>query len=539
MTALKGTGVCGGIAFGTIQFYKRSKGPIGPHKVDNVEQEIKRFESARGQAVTELALLYTKASKEVGEENSLLFQIHQMMLEDLDYCESITGIIRDQQVNAEYAVSETAKNFAEMFSSMDDEYMRGRAADVRDVSQRMLSILSGKADQGIVSEQPVIVAADDLAPSETIRLDKSKILAFITAGGSSNSHTAILARTLGIPAIIGIGAALTEQLNGKQAVVDGFTGELFVEPDEETVSRLRVKGRKDQEYMALLEQYKGKKSRTKDGREILLYANIGSPSDVEAVLLNDAEGVGLFRSEFLYLDSKNYPTEEQQYAAYRGVTEKMNGKRVVIRTLDIGADKQVDYFQLPKEENPAMGMRAIRICLTRPQVFKTQLRALYRASAFGKIAIMFPMITSVKEIREIKRICSEVRADLNAESIPFDADVELGIMIETPAAAILSDKLAKEVDFFSIGTNDLTQYTLAADRQNQSITDFNDPHHEAILRLIEYTVKSAHNAGIWAGICGELGADPSMTETFLNMGVDEMSVAPPSILPLRAKICTS
>lgn len=454
-------------------------------------------------------MLYTKASKEVGEENSLLFQIHQMMLEDLDYCEAITNRIRDQKVNAEYAVSETAKDFAEMFSSMEDEYMKGRAADVKDVSQRVLNILTGSEKAGIASDEPVIIAADDLAPSETIQLDKSKVLAFVTAGGSSNSHTAILARTMGIPAIIGIGSALQGALNQKDAVVDGFTGELFVEPDEETTSRLKLKERKDQEYKALLERYKGKRTQTKSGQEIHLYANIGGLSDLDAVLANDAEGIGLFRSEFLYLDSDRDPSEEDQFIAYKEAVKRMGGKRVVIRTLDVGADKQVEYFQLPKEENPAMGMRAIRICLTRPELFKTQLRALYRASHYGKLSIMFPMITSIKEIRDIKQIASQVRTDLSAEGIPFDPGVELGIMVETPAAAIISDKLAREVDFFSIGTNDLTQYTLAVDRQNQSISAFCDPHHEAIFRLIEYTVKSAHKAGIWCGICGELGADPS------------------------------
>lgn len=538
MTTLTGKGVCGGVAFGKIQFYKRSSGQTERRSIDDTKAEIQRFEAARGQAVAELALLYAKAAKEVGEKNSLLFQIHQMMLEDLDYCESITNLIREEKVNAEYAVAQTAEHFAEMFSSMDDDYMRGRAADVKDVSQRVLGNLSGHVYQGVTSEIPVIIAADDLAPSETIQLDKSKILAFVTAGGSANSHTAILARTMGIPAVIGVGSALNEKADGKEAVIDGFAGELYLEPDEETSSRLRMKERKEQEYKALLERYKGKKSVTKSGQEILLYANIGSPADVDAVLANDAEGVGLFRSEFLYLESDNYPTEEEQFAAYKKVAERLGGKQVVIRTLDIGADKQVDYFKLPKEENPAMGMRAIRICLTRPQIFKTQLRAIYRASAFGKIAIMFPMITSVKEVRACKRIASEVREELLAENIPFAADVELGIMIETPAAAMISDKLAKEVDFFSVGTNDLTQYALAMDRQNQSISEFCDIHHEAILRFIACSAKNAHEAGIWIGICGELGADVSLTETFLKMGIDEISVTPPAILPLRAKICS-
>lgn len=538
MITLTGKGVCGGVAFGKIQFYKRNGIQIERQSISDTEGEIKRFEAARGQAVAELALLYTKAAKEVGEENSLLFQIHQMMLEDLDYCESITNQIREEKVNAEFAVAQTAKNFAEMFSNMDDEYMRGRAADVNDVSQRVLGILSGHAGKTVASDTPVIIAADDLAPSETIQLDKSNILAFVTAGGSANSHTAILARTMGIPAIIGLGSALNEQIDGKEAVVDGFSGELYLEPDAEISSRLRKKEREHREQKAFWESYKGKKSVTKSGREILLYANIGSPSDVDAVLENDAEGVGLFRSEFLYLNSDHSPTEEEQFAAYKKVAERLDGKRLVIRTLDIGADKQVDYFKLPKEENPAMGMRAIRLCLTRPEIFKTQLRAIYRASAFGKVAIMFPMITSVKEVRECKRIAYEVREGLLAEHIPFSDHVELGIMLETPAAAIISDKLAEEVDFFSVGTNDLTQYTLAMDRQNQGISEFCDPHHEAILRLISDSAKNAHEAGIWIGICGEMGADKSLTETFLQMGIDEISVAPPDILPLRAKICS-
>lgn len=538
MTALTGTGVCGGVVFGKIKFYQRSQCRVDRRQIADPQAEVKRFESARAKAVAELAVLYTKGKKEVGEENSLLFQIHQMMLEDLDYCESVTGIILEQRVNAEAAVQETAKNFAEMFASMDDEYMRGRAADVRDVSRRVLGILTGTRECGIVTHEPVIVAADDLAPSETIQLDKSKILAFVTSGGSASSHTAILARTMGIPAIIGVGEALTPSLDGIQAAVDGFTGELFVEPDVETAARLEVKARKNQEYKQLLAQYKGKPTCTKSGQQVMLYANIGSPSDVDAALENDAEGIGLFRSEFLYLDSADYPSEEAQFAAYREVAQRMEGKRVIIRTLDIGADKQAAYFQLPAEENPAMGLRAIRICLQRPEVFQTQLRALYRASAYGKIAIMFPMITSVKEVREIKRVTAEVQAELSAAGIPYDKGIELGIMIETPAAAVLSDQLAKEVDFFSIGTNDLTQYTLAADRQNQTVAQYFDGRHEAVLRLIEYTVQNAHQAGIWVGICGELGADQTLTETFLRMGVDELSVTPPSILPLRAKVCT-
>lgn len=539
MTVIHGKSACTGIAFGKIRYFLRNAFQVEKHVVSDPEAEVKRFEAARGQAVAELAMLYAKATKEVGEENSLLFQIHQMMLEDLDYCESVTGIIREEKANAEYAVNETAKRFAEMFSNMDDEYMRGRATDVQDVSRRVLGILTGTTAGGFQSDEPVIIAADDLAPSETVQLDKKKILAFVTAGGSESSHTAILARTMGIPAIIGVGEALNEGWDGREAAVDGSTGEVYLEPDEDTVSRLRLKEKKDQEYRELLEQYRGKETVTRSGQRVLLYANIGSPEDMEAVLANDAEGIGLFRSEFLYLESQDYPTEEEQFQAYKTVAEKMNGKRVVIRTLDIGADKQAAYFHLPKEENPAMGMRAIRLCLTRPEIFHTQLRALYRASAYGKIAILFPMITSVQEVRQIQKAVSEVKEELSRERIPFDPAVELGLMIETPAAAVISDRLAPLVDFFSVGTNDLTQYTLAVDRQNEQAAEFCDKHHEAVLRLIEFAAKSAHEAGIWIGICGELGADPELTSTFLKMSIDELSVSPSAILPLRSRICQS
>ncbi len=539
MTVIHGKSACTGIAFGKIRYFRRSAFQVEKHSISDPEAEVKRFEAARGQAVAELAMLYAKATKEVGEENSLLFQIHQMMLEDLDYCESVTGIISEEKANAEYAVNETAKRFAEMFSNMDDEYMRGRAADVQDVSRRVLSILTGTTAGGVQSDEPVIIAADDLAPSETVQLDKKKILAFVTAGGSESSHTAILARTMGIPAIIGVGEALNEGWDGREAAVDGSTGEVYLEPDEDTVSRLRLKEKKDQEYRELLEQYRGKETVTRSGQRVLLFANIGSPEDMEAVLANDAEGIGLFRSEFLYLESQDYPTEEEQFQAYKTVAEKMNGKRVVIRTLDIGADKQATYFHLPKEENPAMGMRAIRLCLTRPEIFHTQLRALYRASAYGKIAILFPMITSVQEVRRIQKAVSEVKEELSRERIPFDPAVELGLMIETPAAAVISDRLAPLVDFFSVGTNDLTQYTLAVDRQNEQAAEFCDKHHEAVLRLIEFAAKSAHEAGIWIGICGELGADPELTSTFLKMSIDELSVSPSAILPLRSRICQS
>lgn len=536
MEILKGKGVCRGIAFGKVYYYRRNQQKVSRHHIEDASVEIDRFQNAKVRAIEQLESLYEKALPKVGEEGAQLFQIHQMMLEDEDYCSSIEGIISQQMVNAEYAVATTADNFARMFSEMDDPYMQGRAADVHDVSERVVRILQGEDTDGVALKEPVIVVADDLAPSETVQLDKSKILAFATAGGSVNSHTAILSRTMGIPAIIGVGEALNEKWDGVQAIVDGQAGEIILQPDAETQSAMKQKLQEELERKQLLEQLKGKPSVTLDGQNIMVYANIGNPSDIGSVLQNDANGIGLFRSEFLYLESKDYPTEEEQFNAYKSVVEMMAGKRVIIRTLDIGADKQADYFHLPKEENPAMGMRAIRICLTRPTVFKTQLRALYRASAFGKVAIMFPMITSVAEVRKIKEIVAEVKAELTADKIPFSDNVELGVMIETPAAVMISDRLAQEVDFFSIGTNDLTQYTLAVDRQNQELEPFCDIHHEAILRFIKMVADNAHKAGIWMGICGELGADLSLTETFLAMGVDELSVAPPQVLPLRKKI---
>lgn len=536
MEILKGKGVCRGIAFGKVYYYRRNQQKVSRHHIEDASVEIDRFQNAKVRAIEQLESLYEKALPKVGEEGAQLFQIHQMMLEDEDYCSSIEGIISQQMVNAEYAVATTADNFARMFSEMDDPYMQGRAADVHDVSERVVRILQGEDTDGVSLKEPVIVVADDLAPSETVQLDKSKILAFATAGGSVNSHTAILSRTMGIPAIIGVGEALSEKWDGVQAIVDGQAGEIILQPDDQTQSAMQQKLQEELERKQLLEQLKGKPSVTLDGQNIMVYANIGNPSDIGSVLQNDANGIGLFRSEFLYLESKDYPTEEEQFNAYKSVVEMMAGKRVIIRTLDIGADKQADYFHLPKEENPAMGMRAIRICLTRPAVFKTQLRALYRASAFGKVAIMFPMITSVAEVRKIKEIVAEVKAELTADKIPFSDNVELGVMIETPAAAMISDRLAQEVDFFSIGTNDLTQYTLAVDRQNQELDQFCDIHHEAILRFIKMVADNAHKAGIWMGICGELGADLSLTETFLAMGVDELSVAPPQVLPLRKKI---
>ena len=535
MITIEGKSVFGGVSIGKLMFYKRNEKVIRRTHVDDVDAEWKRFEEAKNTAIDQLKVLYDKAIEDVGEANAMIFEIHQMMLDDLDYLESIEGIIRTQNVNAEYAVSTTADNFAQMFASMDDAYMQGRAADVKDVSERVLDILCGVSNGTREMTEPCIVAADDLAPSETVQLDKEKVLGFATMYGSSNSHTAILARTMNIPAVIGMGEALNPKYDGEMAIIDGFTGTLYVDPDEETLAKMQEKRAKDLEQKELLNQLKGKENVTKSGQKINLYANIGNVSDLASVLENDAGGIGLFRSEFLYLEKDDFPTEEEQFAVYRKVAETMAGKKVIIRTLDIGADKQVDYFNLGKEDNPALGYRAIRICLTQPEIFKTQLRALFRASNYGNIAIMYPMIISVDEVRQIKEIVAEVKAELTAENIPF-GEVEQGIMIETPAAAVMSDELAKEVDFFSIGTNDLTQYTLAIDRQNSKLDRFYNPHHEAVLRLIERVVKNAHAAGIWAGICGELGADTELTERFLQMGLDELSVSPGCILPVRKAI---
>lgn len=536
MITISGKSVFGGVSIGKILFYQRNDKVIKREHVDDVDAEWKRFQDAKDQAVEQLKGLYEKALEDVGEANAMIFEIHQMMLEDLDYLESIENIIRTQEVNAEYAVATTADNFAAMFSAMDDAYMQGRAADVKDVSERVLNILSG-ADTGIKEmNEPCIIAADDLAPSETVQLDKSKVLGFATMYGSSNSHTAILARTMNIPAVIGLGEDLKAEYNGKDAIIDGFTGTLYIDPDEETMKAMQEKQAKDLEQRALLEQLKGKENVTKSGQKINVYANIGNVSDLGAVLKNDAGGIGLFRSEFLYLENSDFPTEEQQFAVYKKVAESMAGKKVIIRTLDIGADKQVDYFGLDKEENPALGYRAIRICLTRPEIFKTQLRALYRAAVFGNISIMFPMIISVKEVQKIKEIIAEVKEELKSEGIPYKEDVELGIMIETPASVMVSRELAKEVDFFSVGTNDLTQYTLAIDRQNSKLDEFYDPHHPAVLRMIQMAAESAHAEGAWIGICGELGADLELTEEFLKMGLDELSVSPSMVLPLRNRI---
>ena len=536
MEQIFGKGVSKGVAAGPISFYRRASGVIPRHEVSDTAAELERFRAARETAKEQLAKLYDKALAEAGEDAAMLFEAHQMMLDDLDFVESIEGMIENDRVNAEAAVSDTGAQFAEMFAAMDDSYMQARAADIRDISTRVIGILTGEGESGIVSDVPCIVAADDLAPSETVQLDKALILGFITAGGSANSHTAILARTMGIPAIISAGDALQLEMEGKYAIIDGQTGEAVIEPDDAERERLLKKQAKEKALKELLDQLKGKPNVTKDGRNVMVYCNIGSPADIDAVLQNDGGGIGLFRSEFLYLQGSDYPTEDEQFEAYKTVAERMGGKRVIIRTLDIGADKQADYFHLDKEENPAMGLRAIRICLTRPEVFRTQLRALYRASAYGKIAIMFPMITSVWEVQEIKRICRNIRAELAEEGVPMADKVELGIMIETPAAVMMSAELAREVDFFSVGTNDLTQYTLAVDRQGVGLDRFFDAHHPAVLRMLRMAAENAHKAGIWIGICGELGADADLIETFLSMGIDELSVSPSAVLPLRSAI---
>lgn len=536
MITLEGKSVFGGVAIGKIQFYKRNEITIKRTRVEDVEAEVERFQNVKAKTLELLKGLYEKALEDVGEANAMIFEAHQLMLEDPDYVESIENIIRTQDVNAEYAIGATADNFAAIFEAMDDAYMQGRAADVRDVSERLLQALSSQNETVMVMDEPVIIAADDLVPSETVQLDKEKVLSFVTMYGSANSHTAILARTMNIPAVIGLGEALKEEYDGKVAIVDGVDGKVYIDPDEETMASMQKKQKKDQEQKELLNQLKGKENVTKSGQKVNVYANIGNLADVGAVLKNDAGGIGLFRSEFLYLESDTYPTEEQQFAVYKKVAETMAGKKVIIRTLDIGADKQVDYFKLDKEDNPALGYRAIRICLTRPEIFKTQLRALYRASAYGQISIMFPMIISVAEVKKIKEIVEEVKAELRTEGAAFREDVELGIMIETPAAVMVSRELAKEVDFFSVGTNDLTQYTLAIDRQNQKLEDFYDSHHPAVLAMIRMAAESAHAEGKWIGICGELGADVTLTETFLKMGIDELSVAPGMVLKVRQKI---
>ncbi|MBD5458245.1 MAG: phosphoenolpyruvate--protein phosphotransferase [Lachnospiraceae bacterium] len=532
MGVYHGKSVFGGIAIGRLHIYSKKNLQVKREHIEDAEAEMARFHAAKEKAIEQLAGLYEKSLAAVGEANAAIFEIHQMMLQDDDFIESVENMIRTQQINAEYAVAASSDNFANMFAAMDDDYMKGRAADVRDVSERVLLILSGQETGGIMTDEPVIIVADDLAPSETVQMDKSKVLSFVTVHGSTNSHTAILARTMGIPALIGTPVPLDASLDGRLAVVDGDTGQFYVEPDEQTLAKMLQKFDEMRTKKELLQTLKGKESVTLDGRKIMLYANIGNYKDLSLVLENDAEGIGLFRSEFLYLESSTYPTEEEQLKIYRAVAETMAGKRVIIRTLDIGADKQADYFELPKEENPAMGCRAIRICLTRPEIFKTQLRALFRASAFGKVAIMYPMITSLAEIARIKKIVEEVKAELTEAGVPF-GEPEQGIMIETPAAVMISDKLAKEVDFFSIGTNDLTQYTLAIDRQNDQLDEFYDSHHQAVLRMIEMTVQNAHKANIWCGICGELGADAELSKFFLSIGVDELSMSPGNLLFIR------
>lgn len=537
MTTFTGKGVYGAVAIGKISVFKKRDAEVKRVRIDDIEREKQRLEHAKAASMEQLSEIYEKALKEVGETNAAIFEIHQMMLDDDDYNESIITMIESQKVNAEYAVAKTADNFAEMFSSMDDAYMKARAADIRDISNRIISNLSGERSDETAVNEKVIICASDLAPSETVSLDKEKVLAFVTAHGSSNSHTAILARNMNIPAVIGTGDEFLAAIkDGDAAIVDGFTGEVFIDPDEETRARLLKKQADDEKQKRLLQELKGKENITLDGTKVHIFANIGSVDHIGEVLLNDAGGIGLFRSEFLYLESSDYPTEEQQFEAYKKVLETMAGKKVIIRTLDIGADKKVDYFNLKREENPALGYRAIRICLTRPEIFKTQLRALYRASFYGNLGIMFPMITSVSELEKILAICAEVRAELKAESVEYSEDTELGIMIETPAAALISDQLAQMVDFFSVGTNDLTQYTLACDRQNPDIEPFIDTHHEAILTLIRMSAENAHKHGAWIGICGELAADTSLTETFLRMGIDELSVAPTFVLKVREAV---
>ena len=532
MQIYNGKSVFGGIAIGKISVYQKKEQQVKRVKIDDPEQEMARYEKAKAEGIKQLQGLYDKALREVGEANAAIFEVHQMMMEDDGYNESVENIIRSQGVNAEYAVATTGDNYAQMFSAMDDDYMRERAADVRDISERLLTILNGEETGAVDADEPKIIVAEDLAPSETVQLDKDKVLSFVTVKGSLNSHTAILARTMAIPALVNTSVSLESEMDGRLGIVDGADGTFYVDPDEETLAEMKKRQEEDLSRKQLLLTLKGKESVTLDGQKVMLYANIGNIKDLATVIQNDAGGIGLFRSEFIYLEKEDFPTEEEQFQIYRQVAQTMAGKRVIIRTLDIGADKQCDYFHMEHEENPALGCRAIRICLTRPEIFKTQLRALFRASAFGKIAIMYPMITSVQEVRKIKEIVEEVKAELTSQGVEF-GNPEQGIMIETPAAAIISDDLAKEVDFFSIGTNDLSQYTMAIDRQNPQLDLFFDPHHPAVLRMISLVMENAHKAGIWAGICGELGADQSLTKEFLAMGVDELSVSPGSILPLR------
>lgn len=536
MLVVKGKSVFSGITMGPLALFHRNTVSTARRRIKDTDAEVERFQEARLASIEQLKDMYEKAVQKVGEEEAAVFEVHQMMLDDDDYIDNIVTLISQKKINAEAAVEETAQQFSEMFRSMDDAYMKERAADVLDISRRIQVQLCGGEANDFSAYDGVILAADDLAPSETLQLDTDKILGFVTSGGSTNSHTAILARTLGITAVVNTGTQLHTDVEGKTAIVDGFTGTVYLDPDPATLDKMKKKQAEAEERKIRLEAYRGKESVTADGYKVNVFANIGNPDNVPQALANDAEGIGLFRSEFLYLENATYPTEEQQFEAYKKTAEMMEGKTVVIRTLDIGADKKVDYFDLKAEENPAMGMRAIRICLTRPTLFKMQLRALCRASAYGKIAIMFPMIISVDEVRRSRELLRQVQTELKREGIAFDESMEVGIMIETPAAALISDELAKEVDFFSIGSNDLTQYTLAIDRQQTDLDNFFDPRHPALLRLIEMTVKNGHKEGIWVGICGELGADLSLTEDFLRMGVDELSVSPPAVLPLREKI---
>ena len=536
MILLQGKGVSKGVTSGPIYFFRRSDATVTKREVTDLEAEKARLAEAQEKSIEQLNRLADKCREEAGDEAAILFETHAMFVEDEDYIECVMETLESERCNIEFAVQTAGEQFAAMFAAMDDAYMRARAADIKDVTGRILNNLMGVVEGGIDSEVPVVLAADDLAPSETLQLDKSKILGFMTQGGSGNSHTAILARTMGIPAICGLGENLKPEMEGRIAYIDGETGKVALEPDELTLAAYNAKLKKQQEMKILMDTMKGQKDVTLDGRELMVYCNIGSPEDLPAVLNNDGQGIGLFRSEFLYLKSNDFPTEDAQFEAYKAVAAGLNGKRVVIRTLDIGADKQVDYFDMKKEENPALGVRAIRICLNRPEIFRTQLRALYRASAYGKIAIMFPMITSVWEVKECKRACAKVMKELDQEGIPYNADTEIGIMIETPASVFVADALAKEVDFFSVGTNDLTQYTLACDRQANDLGKFFDPHHPAVLRALKIAADAAHAAGIWIGICGELGADLSLLETFLAIGIDELSVSPSSVLPLRAAI---
>ena len=538
MQIYHGKSVFGGIAVGKIQIFSKTERRILKTDVSDTKTECERFECARKEAIAQLSVLYERATEKVGKENAAIFSAHQMILEDKEYIDSVNYIINAEGVNAEYAVHVTADNYSAVFLAIDDDYMRQRAADIRDVSERLTSVLSGNKTELSSLSEPVLIFAEDLAPSETVQMDKEKILAFVTAGGSVNSHTAILARTMGIPAIVDAGIDLRADMDGKEAIVDGYDGTVYIEPDEMVRAGLLKRKAEEEKKKALLLELKGKEDVTLDGRHVSLYANIGSLDDLDMVFENDAGGIGLFRSEFIYLNSMDYPDEEEQFKIYRSVAEAMEGKRVIIRTLDIGADKQADYFHIPKEENPALGYRAIRICLSQPEIFKTQLRAILRASAYGNIAVMYPMITSVWEVRRVKEIMEEVKGELRAQKITF-GNVPQGIMIETPAAVMVSRELAKKVDFFSIGTNDLTQYTLAVDRQNPELDAFYDPHHPAVLAMIRMVVENAHAEGIWAGICGELGADLSLTKEFLKMGVDELSVSPGRVLPIRKVIVES